>query len=349
MSTWRFSRHSVASFLVEGPHEGANRSSGDAADRLAYSARSAGHGTRPARRVARFYLGYGEGNEAEQNSNENAKILLEQYSWNSLIDQGVIRQLHSINAEGVPLTLSFTYMGRRALGEYFIGASDYELVESDASFRATGDEMMLIAPSGPGAGESFRQFPMSVRQGDLTRYVAGNRYSSAGNGSTGAIAGNAPYGVALIMHPDFDVTEPFTLIYHPPGSDDEVSVDYSLSGVGLTLARNELVLSEEELLAARLVNASFITRLRLDPPWGVTPMSDVILLFALLTLVMAAFLTKKESLRWAALTATLFYLGFYKNGFLSISHFTSVIKLGPEALTNNLTTLSLRPSQSSQP
>ncbi len=292
-----------------------------------------------ARRVARVYLGYGEGNEAEQNSTENAKILLEQYSWNSLIDQGIIRQLHSTNAEGDPLTLSFTYMGRRALGEYFIGDTNYELVESDASFKATGDEMMLIAPSGPGAGETFRQFPMSVKQGELTRYVAGNRYSNAGNASSGAIVGNAPYGVALIMHPDFDITEPFTLIYHPPGLDEDVSVDYSLSGVGLTLARNELVLSEEELLAARLVDASFLTRLRLAPPWGITPMSDVVLLFALLALVMAAFLTKKESLRWAALTATLLYLGFYKNGFLSVSHITSVIKLGPEALTNNLTTL----------
>ncbi|MGJ8689858.1 MAG: 4Fe-4S binding protein [Gammaproteobacteria bacterium] len=291
-----------------------------------------------ARRVARVYLGFGEGTEAEQNSNEAAIQQLEQYSWNSLIDQGIVVQLESINAEGLPLTLSFTYLGRPALGEYLIGRDAYNTTASDASFRAEG-ELMLIAPSGLGAGASFRQFPMSVKQGDLTRYVAGNRYSSAGDGTTGAIAGNAAYGVALTMHPDFDITQPFTLIYHPPGSDQDVSVDYTLGGVGLTLARNEFVLSEEELLAARLENASLLTRLRLDPPWGAVPMIDVVLLFALLALVMTAFLTKKESLRWAALTATLFYLGFYKNGFLSVSHITSVIKLGPEALTSNLTTL----------
>jgi len=291
-----------------------------------------------ARRVARSYLGFGEGTEAEQNSNEAAIQQLEQYTWNSLIDQGVVVQLESINAEGLPLTLSFTYLGRPALGEYLIGRDAYNTTVSDASFRADG-ELMLIAPSGLGAGASFRQFPMSVKQGDLTRYVAGNRYSSAGDGTIGVIAGNAAYGVALTMHPDFDITQPFTLIYHPPGTDQDVSVDYTLSGVGLTLARNEFVLSEEELLAARLENASLLTRLRLDPPWGVVPMIDVVLLFALLALVMTAFLTKKESLRWAALTATLFYLGFYKNGFLSVSHITSVIKLGPEALTSNLTTL----------
>jgi len=68
-------------------------------------------------------------------------------------------------------------------------------------------------------------------------------------------------------------------------------------------------------------------------------MVDVYLLLLIFTLVLAAFLSKNSRLRWAALTATMFYLGFYKNGFLSVSHITSVVKLGPEALTSNLTTL----------
>ena len=292
-----------------------------------------------ARRVARAFLGYGEGTEAEQNSAENAKAQLSQYSWGSLIEQGIVVELESTNAEGDPLTLAFTYMGRPALGEYLIGSEAYNIASSDAAFKAGEGEIMLIAPSGPGAGSTFRQFPMSVKQGDLTRYVAGNRYSAAGNGDVGAIAGNASYGVALTMHPDFDITQPFTLIYHPPGKNVDASVDYALQGVGLTLARNELVLSDEEILAARLENASFFERLRLAPPWGITPMSDVYLLLIIFALVMAAFLSKNAKLRWTALTATMLYLGFYKNGFLSVSHITSVIKLGPEALTNNLTTL----------
>lgn len=292
-----------------------------------------------ARRVARAFLGYGEGTEAEQNSAENAKAQLSQFSWGSLVEQGVIVELESINAEGDPLTLAFTYMGKPALGDFLIGSDAYNIAATDASFKAGEGEIMLIAPSGPGAGETFRQFPMSIKQGDLTRYVAGNRYSPAGSGDTGAIAGNAAYGVALTMHPDFDITQPFTLIYHPPGKNVDASVDYALQGVGLTLARNEFVLSDEEILAARLENASFFERLRLAPPWGITPMSDVYLLLIIFALVMAAFLSKNANLRWAALTATMLYLGFYKNGFLSVSHITSVIKLGPEALTNNLTTL----------
>lgn len=292
-----------------------------------------------ARRVARAFLGYGEGTEAEQNSAQNAKAQLSQYSWGSLVEQGIIVELESTNAEGDPLTLAFTYMGRPAIGDFLIGADAYNIAATDAAFKAGEGEIMLIAPSGPGAGDTFRQFPMSVKQGELTRYVAGNRYSAAGNGEVGAIAGNAPYGVALTMHPDFDITQPFTLIYHPPGRNVDVSVDYALQGVGLTLARNEMVLSEEEELAARLENASFFERLRLAPPWGIVPMRDIFLLLGIFTLVMAAFLSKNAKLRWTALTATMLYLGFYKNGFLSVSHITSVIKLGPEALTNNLTTL----------
>lgn len=293
-----------------------------------------------ARKVARFYMGFGEGSESEQNSAENAKALLEQLSWDDMVAQGIITQLDSVSAEGEALHMAVTYMGRRALGDFFIGEDAYNNVESDASFKAGGGELMLIMPSGPGAGRGFRQFPMSMQQGDVVRRIAGNRFSSAGDATVGAIVGHAPYGVVIAMHPDFDVTQPFTIIYHPPGANKaDVSVNYSLSGVGLTLARNEAILSEEELLAQQLENASFFTRLRLDPPWGTTQWLDVVLLLGIFALVMAAFLSKNGRIRWTALTASMLYLGFYKNGFLSISHITSVIKLGPDAVTNNLTTL----------
>src|SRR5690606_31932239 len=66
---------------------------------------------------------------------------------------------------------------------------------------------------------------------------------------------------------------------------------------------------------------------------------DVLLLAGLLTLVMAAFLSKKSVVRWSAMTMTLLYLGFYKAGFLSVSHITSLIKQGPTVFTSNLSTL----------
>src|SRR5690606_16851919 len=160
-----------------------------------------------------------------------------------------------------------------------------------------------------------------------------------GDASVGAVSGHAEYGVVVSLHPDIDVTQPFTLIYHTPGGREDASVDYALGGLNLTLARNEPVLSEEDILQAMLAEAGFFQRLQMAPPWGETVWLDVILLGALLALVMAAFLSKKSAIRWSAMTMTLLYLGFYKAGFLSVSHITSLIKQGPGVFTSNLTTL----------
>ncbi|MDO9319068.1 MAG: 4Fe-4S binding protein [Gammaproteobacteria bacterium] len=292
-----------------------------------------------ARRVARAYLGYGMGSEEEQNNNANALALLEPLTWGQMLDQGMISVMNTRNAEGSELQLAFTYIGKPALGQFFIGEATYNAVESDAAFRAGGGELMLIAPTGPGAGVSYRQFPMSVRQGEITRRVAGNRFSNVGPVLEGAIVGHASYAVAIAMHPDFDITQPFTLIYHVPGGGGDATVEYSLNGVGLSLAKNEPILSQEQLLEAQLANAGFFERLRVAPPWGVTPWVDVVLLAILFTLVMVAFLRKSSAVRWVALTMTLLYLGFYKAGFLSVSHITSLLKQGPEVFTSNLPTL----------
>ncbi len=292
-----------------------------------------------ARRVARAYLGYGMGSEEEQNNNANALALLEPLTWGQMLDQGMISVMNTRNAEGSELQLAFTYIGKPALGNFFIGEDAYNAVESDAAFRAGGGELMLIAPSGPGAGVSYRQFPMSVRQGEITRRVAGNRFSNAGPALEGAIAGHANYAVAIAMHPDFDISQPFTLIYHVPGGGGDAIVEYTLNGLGLSLAKNEPILSQEQLLEAQLANAGFFERMRVAPPWGVTPWVDVVLLLVLFSLVMVAFLRKSGPVRWAALTMTLFYLGFYKAGFLSVSHITSLLKQGPEVFTSNLPTL----------
>ena len=292
-----------------------------------------------ARRVARAYLNYGEGSLAEQRSNANVRAQLSQYSWAQLVAQGVVVQLSSVNQAGEPLTLSFTYLGRPALGEFFIGREDYTRAVTDASFTAGRGEIVLVAAGGPGAGEEPGQFPLSVKQGDLTRYVAGYRYSPAGTAGQGAIAGNAAWALAMTLHPDFDITRPLTFIHHAPGPQGDVSVDYVLDGVGLSLARNELLLSPLDLAAVRAAEGFSLSRLWASPPWGSVSVIDGVLLLGSLVLVLAAFFSKQARLRWAALSVTLLYLGFYKNGFLSVSHLTSVIKLGPAALTHNFTVL----------
>ena len=292
-----------------------------------------------ARKVARAYLNFGAGTAEEQMTIDNTRALLEPYSWQDLIDQGVIRQMTVKSAEGNDITMAVTYIGKRAIGEFMVGREAFELAEADATFRSGGGEILLLAPSGPGAGDGFRQFPMSMQQGENIRRVAGTRFGNMGMATEGLVAGHANYAVSLTVHPDFDVTQPFNLIYHTPGGGGDVALEYQVTGVGLTLARGEPVLSAEQLLEARLADAGFFERLRLAPPWGVVPWVDVILLSILLGFVLAAFFSKNAVLRWGTMTATMLYLGFYKNGFLSVSHIANVIKMGPEMITNNLPTL----------
>ncbi len=294
-----------------------------------------------ARRVARTYLQFEEGDEQERNTAANALAQLQPLSWQNMIDQGIITQMTAPTMYGDELQLSFTYIGKRVLGEFFIGAEAFSGAESDAAFRAGRGELMLYAASGDGAGNSFRQFPITIQQGDISRTLPGYRMVNAGDASAGAIAGNARYAGAIAMHPDFDITHPFTIILQPPGLTETFSVVYQLSGIGLPLARGEAILSEEEIREALLAEAGFFQRLQLDPPWQGTPPLDIAMLMLIFTLVMIAFLRKSSRVRWVALTLTLFYLGFFKAGFLSVSHITSAIRQGPDVFLNNMPLLML--------
>jgi polyferredoxin len=54
---------------------------------------------------------------------------------------------------------------------------------------------------------------------------------------------------------------------------------------------------------------------------------------------MAAFLLKSTLLRWTALTFAVAYLGFVDGGFLSVSHITSAIEVGPGVFFSDISLL----------
>lgn len=61
----------------------------------------------------------------------------------------------------------------------------------------------------------------------------------------------------------------------------------------------------------------------------------------LLALVAAAFAFKRPALRWVTLSITLVLLGFYDGGFLSVSHITAGISVGPSVYLNDIPLLLL--------
>jgi ferredoxin len=77
-----------------------------------------------------------------------------------------------------------------------------------------------------------------------------------------------------------------------------------------------------------------LERLLADASWG--RMSWIALV---LGLAMLAFLTKEAALRWVSLGATFVILGYVDGGFLSVSHITSAIWVGPSVFLGDLALL----------
>lgn len=67
-----------------------------------------------------------------------------------------------------------------------------------------------------------------------------------------------------------------------------------------------------------------------------TSPAEVSWMLGLLALVTVAFFLKRDRLRWVALVATFLYLGWFDGGFLSVSHITAVISVGPAVFLEDI-------------
>jgi hypothetical protein len=76
---------------------------------------------------------------------------------------------------------------------------------------------------------------------------------------------------------------------------------------------------------------SLIERMLADASWG--RVSWILLVLGLATL---AFFTKRTAIRWASLATTLAVLGYVDGGFLSVSHITATIWVGPSVILGDL-------------
>jgi hypothetical protein len=119
------------------------------------------------------------------------------------------------------------------------------------------------------------------------------------------------------------------------GTVDDASTDAGATPAAPSAAAGpdpRAVLAQLELLD--LVDEpeeSFVARTLAETSWD-----RVAWVALVLALAMLAFFTKRASLRWVSLAATLAVLGYVDGGFLSVSHITSAIYVGPAAFLNDL-------------
>lgn len=289
-----------------------------------------------ARRVAGAYNGFTPGNAVDRARSERILQEMQQYSWNDLVEQGVIKQLNMTLPAGETLELTFTYMGHPALGEYYIGSNAYTRTERDASSRLGGSQMILMAVGGTGY-QQFRQDRLSLQQGSLPmRRLTANLLVSAGNADAGMITNRAEFAGAIVLDDRYDLSQPINIFYQPLGSLEPYELQYEIIGLGQRLASGDPILTEAEIERIERAENSAVRQFLADPPWGVTPWDEVIMLLVIFALVLIAFFRNSAPFRWAALTLTLVYLGFMKAGFLSVAHITGAMVQGPGFLLNNL-------------
>jgi NosR/NirI family transcriptional regulator, nitrous oxide reductase regulator len=275
-----------------------------------------------ARRVAQFYLP-DSGIAAGQDSSANLLLHLEPLSWDDLKAQQHVLELDVNLPDATVLALSFAYMGNNeTLGQLLLGTEDFSRAERDASNRFDAGQLVLVGIGGD-ASDPFRQERLALRQDGIDFEMPRRRFVYAGSALEGKIAKQAAYAGAIVLPVEIDVTRPFTILYDPRNGQPPAALEFSINGLMMDVAMgNEIYAPGAEPQAAQTGS---------DISWP-----KIVALLVIFALVMASFLTKNARLRWVTLSITLVYLGFINGGFLSVSHITNTINLGPSMILGDV-------------
>ncbi|MDO8907579.1 MAG: 4Fe-4S binding protein [Pseudohongiella sp.] len=275
-----------------------------------------------ARRVAQVYLP-DSGIAAGQDSSANLRAHLEPLTWDELKAQGMVKELAVALPDSTVLNLSFAFLGNNeTLGELLVGAEDYSRAERDASNRFDAGALVLTGIGG-NASDPFRQERLSLQQNGVDYEMPRRRFVYAGSAMDGKIARQAQYAGAMVLPAAIDLSQPFTIFYDPVNGQTPSSLEFQVTGLMLDVALGNEILAP----GAERENAASSS----DVNW-----TRVLALLVIFALVMATFITKNARLRWLTLSVTLVYLGFFSGGFLSVSHITNTINLGPSMILSDI-------------
>lgn len=285
-----------------------------------------------ARRVARAYLPDAD-YVAATRAGAPALRAFERWSWEEMRENGLVREGDIAQPDGTTLRLALAFMGHDGLGGILVGEEDYDLADREAGRRFPAGGPLLLVGVGGDSGRPFRPERLALRQDGRVWPVTRDRFVYAGSADAGKIAHRARFAGALLPPPALDLAAPFAMLYDAGGAPQ--GIDYRTPPLALALARGGPI--PPELLPAPDPGSPYrespggLAGLLHDAPWPETAA-----MLGLLALATAAFLRKSAGLRWAALTVTLVWLGWLDGSFVSVSHITNGIRLGPSLFLNDL-------------
>ena len=264
----------------------------------------------------------------------------EDQSWDDMIESGLVKEMLVIQPDLTELHLSLAFIGHDGLGELMLGSDDYSRADRDASNRSREGKMLLVGIDG-NSSQPFRQERLAIKQGGELYPVERRRFVYAGSADAGKIKDRTRFAGAIVLMPELNLEEPFSILYSTEGVVGEFGGIHEMAYKVPELA---LALSDGGPIAPELIplpeNDAERFQFTEETVWAElldsAPLSEVFAVLFLCALVMTAFVMKKEMLRWATLTVTLIYLGWMDGGFVSVSHITNGIKLGPSMFLNDL-------------
>ena len=290
-----------------------------------------------ARKVAQAYLPDSEYVAATSGDGVALRVF-EGQSWEQLKEYGLVKDWSVIQPDNTELKLTLAFMGHDGLGEILIGEDDYSRADRDASNRSRDGRMMLVGIAGD-SSRPFRQERLAIRQGEDTYPVERRRFVYAGSADFGKIKDQVRFAGALVLMPEIDLAQPFSVLYNTGGVVGEFGgiheLEYTIPPLALALSEGGTIPAnllpaideERDQFAEQGFWASLLTN---------APVIEVLAILVICAMVMTAFLRKSETIRWATLAVTLGYLGWMDGGFVSVSHITNGIKLGPSMFLNDL-------------
>lgn len=303
-----------------------------------------------ARGVARAYLKDSEF-VANENSSEMALRILQDQTWEEMEESGLVKEFPIPFEDEREVTLTLAFMGNDALADILVGPLDSSRAERSASKMEKTGHMLMVGVDGSSA-ITFGAFPkelMSIAQGDAVyRNKYYRRWLYVGDAGEGKIAGRVKFIGAIILDENIDLSQPFSVLYDmgvpdapvnpfEPEKEKVAEISYQIPPVAYSLFAGTPLPAEflpepaapfpdieevDESVFAQLLDSA--------------PMTEVLALLLLFAMVLTAFLRKSSRLRWLTLAYTLIYLGFYDGSFLSVSHITNGLKIGPSLYVSDL-------------
>ena len=290
-----------------------------------------------ARRVAEAYLTDSEFVSLTSADAVALQVLAGQ-TWDDMVDNGLVVNWTIIQPDGTELQLALAFMGHDRLGELLVGDVDYSRADREASARVSDGNMLLVGIDG-NSSQPFRQERLAVQQGESIFPIERRRFVYVGSADYGKIADRVRFAGAMVLDPAIDLNQPFDVLYNTGGRVGEfgtiAQTTYTVPTIPLALALGQPIPPEllpeidDDLTAFQ--NEGLYASLINDAPW-----LDVGVLLILMVLVMTAFLRKSATIRWVTLGFTLVYLGWMDGGFVSVSHITNFVKIGPSMFRSDL-------------